>query len=100
MKNFLIQLILFLLLSLIALQRPAAQGNSDAFFTTRRNALGLRLGFNRLDLLDRNSSALIYRGNIPVVGIGLAPAVEVKNLKEDLLAGKDAALERAIELLK
>ena len=69
MKNFLIQFSMFLLLSLIALQRPAAQGNPDAFFNTRRNALGLRLGFNRLNLLDRNSSALIYRGNIPMVGI-------------------------------
>lgn len=38
-------------------------------FSTRRNALGLRLGFNRMAVLDQNTSSLVYRGNIPMVGL-------------------------------
>jgi hypothetical protein len=37
-------------------------------FSTRRNAFGLRLGFNRMAVLDQNTSSLVYRGNIPMLG--------------------------------
>lgn len=58
---------IFLLCLLITWQMVTAQSTSLPVYPQHRS-LGVEIGFNQLRLLDRNTSSLVYRGNIPTLG--------------------------------
>lgn len=80
------QLLFFSLLLLFIGQEISAQEFPS--FSTHRNALGLRVGLNHLAMLDRNSSSLIYQGNLPVFGIDYQAFEENSYLTARLKAGR------------
>lgn len=69
MKKLFVQILTLGLL--VVLMRPpaAAQENAPLSFSSRQQTLGVRLGFNRLTMLDRNTSGLLYGGTIPMLGV-------------------------------
>ncbi|MCB0632714.1 MAG: hypothetical protein R2824_35475 [Saprospiraceae bacterium] len=63
MKTFIV-----LLFTLFSIQATIGQ-NNEPLESTRYGGFGLRLGFNRIHVLDRNNSALLYQGNVPTLSL-------------------------------
>lgn len=69
MKKLFVQILTLWLLAALTGPPAAAQENVPLSFSGRQQTLGVRLGFNRLTMLDRNTSSLLYAGNIPMLGV-------------------------------
>lgn len=88
MKTFVLLISLFTLQVAISQTEPPLSMN-------RHEGFGLRLGFNRLHVLDRNTSALLYRGNIPTLNLNYQAAGQRHRWQGELKVGRGSYFSEA-----
>lgn len=81
MKTYLLTALLFVGQFLAA---QTSENQMPSFF----HAFGLQLGFNRMHTLDRNSSALVYQGNLPTLGLHYEASGKSGRFLADLKIGR------------
>jgi hypothetical protein len=84
---------LVLIIALFTLTMAGAQSPENQM-PGRPGGFGFRLGFNRLQVLDRNTSALIYRGNIPTLGISYRKFANGNNWYGGITVGRGSFFSR------